>query len=67
MTKVHRTFAIGECPVGESLIGEIRGPLENMQMLNGISALCSDSDSFLQTEILKSFAVQMKFKFSSRY
>jgi hypothetical protein len=67
MTTVRRTFAIGECPVGESLIGEILEPLENMQMLNGISALCPDSNSFLQTEVLKSFALLMKFKFLSRY
>jgi len=30
---------------------------ENMQTLNGLSALCSNSDKFLKNEVLKPFAV----------
>jgi len=40
---------------------------ENMQMLNGISALCPDSDKFLQSEVLKPFALQMKADLSSLF
>ncbi len=40
---------------------------ENMQMLNGISALCPDSDKFLQREVLKPFALQMKADLSSSF
>ncbi len=31
----------------------------SMQILNGISALCPDSDNFLEVEVLKPFAIQM--------
>ena len=37
---------------------------ENMQTLNGLSALCSNSDKFLQNELLKPFAAQMKVNLS---
>ncbi len=40
---------------------------ENMQMLNRISALCPDSDNFLQSEVLQPFAVQMKADLSSLF
>ncbi len=36
-------------------------------MLNGISALCPDSDNVLQSEVLKPFAVQMKADLSSLF
>ncbi|CAF5176632.1 unnamed protein product, partial [Rotaria magnacalcarata] len=35
-----------------------------MQILNEISALCPDSDNFLESEILKHFLLQMKIDFS---
>jgi hypothetical protein len=38
-----------------------------MQMLNGMSALCLDSDKFLQSEVLKPFALQMKADLSSLF
>jgi hypothetical protein len=38
-----------------------------MQMLNRISALCPDSDNFLQSEVLQPFAVQMKADLSSLF
>jgi len=38
-----------------------------MQMLNGISALCPDSDNVLQSEVLKPFAIQMKADLSSLF
>jgi hypothetical protein len=38
-----------------------------MQILNGISALCLDSDNFLQSEVLKPSAVQMKADLSSLF
>jgi hypothetical protein len=44
-----------------------RFSFENMQMLNGISALCPDSDNFLQTEVLKPFTIQMKADLSSLF
>ncbi len=36
-------------------------------MLNGISALCPDSGNFLQSEVLKHFAVQMTANLSSLF
>jgi hypothetical protein len=44
-----------------------RFSLQNMQILNGILALCPDSDKFLQKEVLKPFAVQMKADLSSLF
>jgi hypothetical protein len=38
-----------------------------MQMLNGISTPCPDSDNFFQSEVLKPFAVQMKADLSSLF
>ncbi len=40
---------------------------ENMQMLNGISALCPDSNKFLQRDVLKPFALKMKAALSSSF
>ncbi|CAF3969951.1 unnamed protein product, partial [Rotaria sordida] len=37
----------------------------NLEILIGISALCPDNENFLQTEILKPFAAQMKADFCS--
>ena len=53
-------------PLIDSTLIELndRFSFENMQILNGISALCPDSDNFLQSEVLKPFALQMKADFS---
>ena len=42
-----------------------RFSVHNIAILTGISALCPDSDTFLEIEILKAFAVQMKADFCS--
>ncbi|CAF1475900.1 unnamed protein product, partial [Adineta ricciae] len=42
-----------------------RFSVHNLAVLAGMSALCPDSDTFLQINILKAFAVQMKADFSS--
>ncbi|CAF2998956.1 unnamed protein product [Rotaria sp. Silwood2] len=49
-------------PLIDSILIELndRFSFENMQILNGISALCPDSDNFLKIDVLKPFALQMK-------
>jgi len=42
-----------------------RFSFKNLEILNGISALCPDNENFFQTEILKAFAVQMNANFCS--
>ena len=52
-------------PIVDAVIIELndRFPVHNMEILISISALCTDSETFLHSEILKPFAVEMKIDF----
>jgi hypothetical protein len=52
-------------PLLDSILIELndRFSSQNMEILNGISALCPDAENFLQMEVLKPFAAQMKVDF----
>ncbi|CAF0990826.1 unnamed protein product [Adineta steineri] len=49
-------------PFIDSILIELndRFSSENMEILNGISALCPDHDNFLDHSLLKAFAIQLK-------
>ncbi|CAF0733420.1 unnamed protein product [Adineta steineri] len=56
-------------PFIDSILIELndRFSSENMEILNGISALCPDHDNFLDHSLLKAFAIQLKVDLCSLY